>query len=83
MAREVQPIRIGSVKITLDELEALRICRDYKRLREAAGWNSRMIDKEVSVLKDLLGDEFVVKRGNERTARQRQVTRLPFAGYGY
>lgn len=83
MVRTTQPVRIGTVEIAPEVLEALRIRRDYKRLREVAGWRSSMIDKEVSELKDLLGDELVAKRRNERTARQRQVTRLPFTGYGY
>ena len=83
MAHTVQPVKVGSIKITSEELEALRILRDYKRLREAAGWSSGMINKEVSVLKDLLGKDLVSRRRNERTAKQRQVTQLPFAIYGY
>lgn len=73
MTYTVQPVRIGSVKITPEELEVLGIRRDYKRLREAVEWSSSMIDKEVSVLTDLLGDKIVAKRRNERTPRQRQL----------
>lgn len=83
MAHTARPIRIGSVKITPEELEALRIRRDYKRLREAAGWSSSLNHKEASVLKDLLGEDVVSERRNERAARQRQVTRPSFTRYGY
>lgn len=82
MVNITKPIKIGSSEIPVEMLEALRIRRDYKRLREIAGWRSSMIDKEVSVLKDLLGDELVSK-SNERIARQKQATRRPFTGYSY
>ena len=82
MANVTKPIKIGAGEISAEMLEALRIRRDYKRLREIAGWRSSMIDKEVSALKDLLGDELVSK-SNERTTRQRQATRRPFTGYSY
>ena len=83
MAHAVKPVKVGSIKITSEELEALRILRDYKRLREAAGWSSSMVNKEASVLKDLLGDSLVSRSRNERTTKQRHVTQLPFARYGY
>ena len=67
MAHAVKPVKVGSIKITSEELEALRILRDYKRLREAAGWSSSMVNKEASVLKDLLGDSLVSRSRNERT----------------
>lgn len=82
MASITRPIKIGASEIPPEMLEALRIRRDYKRLREIAGWRSSMIDKEVSILKDLLGEEFMAK-SNERTARQRPITRRPFAAYSY
>lgn len=83
MARPIHPVRIGPVEITPEELEALQIRRDYKRLREAAGWGSGTSNKEAAILKDLLGDDPASGKRNERTARQRRVSQSPFTKYGY
>ena len=78
MGRAIEPVKIGSAEISAEELEALRTCRDYKRLRDMAGWHSDMIDKQVSKLKDLLGEE-VTKNSNERTKKQGSHPESPFA----
>lgn len=84
MKHTAQSVRIGSIKMTPEELKALQIRRDYKLLREAAGWSSDLIKKkDPSILKDFLGDDYVTKKRNERTAKQRQVTQLPLTGYSY
>ena len=57
--------------------------RDYKRLREVAGWRSSMIVNENSEMKDLLGGKFVVKKNNGSITKQKQVTQRPFTTYFY
>lgn len=78
-----EPVRIGRVVITPEELEALRIRRDFKRLRDAAGWESTLIKKDAAILKGLLKGDPIPTEYDEQTAKQKRIVRSPFTGYGY
>ena len=83
MKQTHKPIKIGSVEIRSDELEALRIYRDYKRLRDTAGWRSSDGIKESQTLKDLLENEMTSVEKNERSRKTRSHPIPPSNRYGH
>ena len=83
MRQTHKPIKIGSVEIRSDELEALRIYRDYKRLRDTAGWHSGERIEKSQTPKDLLENELLSIDTNERSKKTRSQPTLPINRYGY
>lgn len=75
MVSLIEPIKIGRLMITPEQMEALRICRDYERLLDVAGWD------EHSELKDLTRGNKPSKQRNGGRRRQGQSTRQPYVGY--
>lgn len=67
MNEKTDPVKIGSLKLSGDELEILKTYRDYKRLREAAGWSSTLTNNRKSTLKGSLDtNPFIKNHGRVR-----------------
>ena len=79
MKGQMKPIEIGSVVLSSKEIEALRVYRDYKKLRDSAGWRSSMPNL---ILKDLLGIDNT-SQNHGQPKRRRSHPRRPDTGYGY
>lgn len=42
--------------ISKKDLEALRVYREYRKIREASGWRPRRFDDKEGIRKDLMGE---------------------------
>ena len=83
MLHATEPISIGSIEMSSVELEALRLYRNYKILRDAAGWRSGSANKHVSILKDLLGEGIVPKNNAGEVKGSQHRSEPPFTRRGY
>ena len=50
------PLYVLEDHILKEDLDALRAYREYKKIREAAGWKPRRFDDKKGIRKDLVGE---------------------------